>query len=61
MSETAGISGNVRLEFPFLRLERAYTTNLVEENEAQLEVQQHALDVAIKAFGLATVRLLPSA
>ena len=56
--ETEGEDTNVTLTLPFLTIEKAYQTNLVEENEKILSTQEHAVTVPIKAFGITTIRIV---
>jgi hypothetical protein len=55
--ETEGEDSNVTVTLPFLTIEQAYQTNLVEENEKILSAQEHTVTVPIKAFGIMTFRI----
>ena len=55
--EIDGQPASATLTLPFLAVERAWSTNLVEENQEELTHSEHSVTVPIKAFGIATVRL----
>ena len=57
--ETEGKDVSVTLTMPFLKIERAYKTNLVEENREIITTREHAVNIPVKAFGIATVRIQP--
>jgi len=56
--ETEGKDTNVTVTLPFLTIEKAYQTNLAEENERILSAREHAVTVPIKAFGITTIRVV---
>jgi len=57
--ETTGAAAEVTVTLPFLEIERAYRTNLVEENQTLLPAREHSVAVLIEGFGIATIRLVP--
>jgi len=40
-----------------LNIKQAYQTNLVEENEESIPVQENVVQVKVKAFGITTIRI----
>ncbi len=57
MIETEGKAVQAKVMLPHFRLTKAYRTNLVEKNEAELTVADRAVKVSVSAFGMTTVRL----
>jgi len=57
--ETEGSDVSVTVNLPFIKIGRAYLTNLVEENPGELAAQPHSVTVPVKAFGIATIRVQP--
>jgi len=55
--ETEGIKVTVTVTLPFITVEKAYQTNLVEENERILSAQKHAVTVPLNPFGITTIRI----
>jgi alpha-mannosidase len=55
--ETEGQPTTTTLTMPNLTIEKAWQTNLVEENQAELNCTQHDVGVSIRPFGIATVRI----
>ena len=56
LAETEGRDTVVRVELPFLEIDQAVRTNLVEEDQATVSYGRHHVCVALPANGLATVR-----
>lgn len=57
LMETEGKESAATVTLPFLTVEKALKTNLVEENEGPLQTTPHAVTAAIRAFGIATMRI----
>ncbi|MEN6578348.1 MAG: glycosyl hydrolase-related protein [Phycisphaerales bacterium] len=55
--ESDGEPTATTLSVPGLTIEKAWQTDIVEENQIELNPTDHAVSVPIKAFGIATVRL----
>jgi len=55
--ETDGRQGTVTLTMPTTVVGKAWQTNLVEENQAELEHTDMAVTVPIRPFGISTVRV----
>lgn len=55
--ETEGEDTSVTVTLPLLTIEKAYQTNVVEENERILPSREHAVTVPVKAFGITTIRI----
>jgi hypothetical protein len=55
--ETDGKATTATLRVPGLNVERAWQANLVEANQAELELADRNVAVPVRAFGIATVRL----
>ena len=55
--ETDGRQTTATVTVPGLTIEKAWQTNLVEENQAELSPADHDVAVPVKASGIATVRL----
>ncbi len=55
--ETQGEDTTVTLTLPFLTIERACQTNLVEEDEKLLLSKKHAVVAPVNAFGIITIRV----
>ena len=58
--ETAGEDTSVTVTLPFIKIEKTYQTNIVEENERTLSSREHAVTVPVKAFGITTIRIKSS-
>jgi alpha-mannosidase len=58
--ETAGRDVTATLTVPPVNIEKAFLTNLVEENGAEATWTTHEVKVPLKAFGIATIRLRTS-
>jgi hypothetical protein len=56
--EVGGQAASARLDFPLFSLERAWLANAVEENQNQLVVTGHSLEVALKPHQIVTVRIV---
>ncbi|MEP7355621.1 MAG: glycosyl hydrolase-related protein, partial [Anaerolineales bacterium] len=56
LAEMEGRETAVTVSLPFLDIERAHTTNLVEEDGPELPAERHSVRVTVPAYGLATVR-----
>ena len=56
--EDGGQAASARLDFPLFSLERAWLANAVEENQNQLAVTGHSLEVALKPHQFVTVRIV---
>jgi len=55
--ETDGKQGAATLTLPALAVEKAWQTNIVEENQAELEHTDHSVTMPVRPFGISTVRL----
>jgi len=55
--ETEGQEVEARLSLPGLTISKAYRTDLVEENKAELNSTEHSVTVRVGAFGITTIRL----
>jgi len=55
--ETEGIETMVTLALPHLAVEKAWRTNLVEENLSELACAEHSVTTPVGAFALTTLRL----
>jgi hypothetical protein len=55
--ETEGQECTLTLNLPHLTVKKAWRTNLVEENQAELTCTEHSVTVPIKAFGISTIRI----
>jgi alpha-mannosidase len=55
--ETDGRETPVTLTVPAVAIERAWRTNLVEENEQELTCTEHSVTVPVKPFSITTLRL----
>lgn len=55
--ETEGQAATATVTIPHLAVQKAYATNLVEENQAELTCTAHQVTAPVKAFGLATMRI----
>ena len=58
LMETEGVKTTTTLRFRFLRIVKAYITNLVEEDVNPLTVRGNSIRIQIKPFGMATVRII---
>ena len=59
--ETSGRDTTVTVKLPFLSIEKAYVTNLVEEELKPVEVQGDRITTTIRAFEIATLKLIVKA
>jgi alpha-mannosidase len=55
--ETDGKQGAATLTMPMVAIDKAWQTNLVEEDQAGLESTDHSVRVPVRPFGISTVRL----
>jgi hypothetical protein len=55
--EVTGKKTAFRMELPQLHLERAYSTNIVEENQEELAVEGRQIGLTVEAYGVATIRV----
>ena len=55
--ETEGQEVTATVTLPHLTIKKAWWTNLVEENQAELTHTEHSVTVPIKAFGISTIRV----
>ena len=55
--ETEGKETEVQVTMPYVSILHAYETNLVEENQRLLSCTQHDVQVTVKPFAIATLRL----
>lgn len=55
--ETDGKQGTVTLTLPVLAVGKAWQTNVVEENQAELQSTDHSVTVPVRPFGISTVRV----
>ena len=57
--ETDGRKTDVTLALPHMKLEKAWRTNLVEEDEKELPCEEQSVTIPMGPFGIATLRLQP--
>jgi alpha-mannosidase len=57
LQDTAGVASNIKIHCPFLKFERAWLCNLLEDNQAEIKIQGGDLNVPIKPFQVLTLRL----
>ncbi|MFZ3340481.1 MAG: polysaccharide lyase family protein [Terriglobales bacterium] len=57
LQDTAGEASNIKIHSPFLKFERAWLCNLLEDNQAEIKIQGEDLSVPIKPFQVLTLRL----
>ncbi|MEP0843925.1 MAG: hypothetical protein HRF43_14575 [Phycisphaerae bacterium] len=57
LMETDGRQCDLTLTVPHLAIEKAWRTNLVEEDQEELIADEHSVTVAIRPFGVLTLRL----
>lgn len=57
LQDTTGIASDVKIHSPFLRFERAWLCNLLEDNGAEIAIRGEDLRIPIKPFQVLTVRL----
>ena len=57
LQDTAGEESNIRIHSPFLTFERAWLCNLLEDNQAEIKIQGHDLNIPIRPFQVLTLRL----
>ena len=55
--EAEGKAVKATVMLPLVRIEKAYRTNLVEENQQELPAAEHDFKVPLDAFGITTVRI----
>ena len=55
--ETEGTAVSVALAMPHLKINKAYRTNLVEENQGEMPSDPHQILIPIDAYGISTVRI----
>jgi hypothetical protein len=55
--ETDGRPTEATLTIPAVAVEKAWRTNLVEENQEELACTEHSVTVPVKSFGITTLRL----
>jgi hypothetical protein len=55
--ETDGKQGTAALTLPALAISKAWQTNLVEENQAELEHTDKSVTVPVRPFGISTMRV----
>ncbi len=55
--ETDGKQGTVTLTLPALAIGKVWQTNVVEENQAELQCTDHEVAVPVRPFGISTVRV----
>ncbi|MCD6219142.1 hypothetical protein J7K43_02010 [Candidatus Calescamantes bacterium] len=55
--ETEGKDTIVKIVLPFLKIKKAYLTNLVEENQERISVEKNIVKIPIKTFGITTIRI----
>ena len=55
--ETEGQKVDATVTLPYLSIKKTYLTNLVEENIKEVACSEHEITVAVKAFGITTIRL----
>ncbi|HSZ63600.1 MAG TPA: polysaccharide lyase family protein [Terriglobales bacterium] len=57
LQDTAGQASNIRIHSAFLRFERAWLCNLLEDNQSEVKIQGEDLSVPIQPFQVLTLRL----
>ena len=57
LMEMEGKNTTVKVTLPFLKIKKAYLTNLVEENQKRISAEEHTTKVSIKSFGITTIRI----
>ena len=57
LQDTAGEASNVSIRSQFLTFERAWSCNLLEDNQAEINIQGEDVIVPIKPFQVLTLRL----
>jgi hypothetical protein len=55
--EVGGNSADVRLDFPLFNLQQAWRANAVEENQEELPVSAHSVEVKIRPHEILTLRV----
>ncbi len=55
--ETEGKDTAVKITLPFLKIEEGYITNPIEENEKRIPAKKHVIEVPVRPFGIATLRI----
>ncbi len=56
--EVGGQAASARVDFPLFSLDRAWLANAAEENQDQLAVTGHSLEIALKPHQFVTVRIV---
>jgi alpha-mannosidase len=57
LQDTAGEASNIGIHSPFLKFERAWLCNLLEDNVGEITIQGEELSVPIKPFQVLTLRV----
>jgi alpha-mannosidase len=57
LQDTAGEQSSISIRSPFLKIERAWLCNLLEDNQTEIAIQDEDLRVSIKPFQVLTLRL----
>jgi hypothetical protein len=55
--EVGGRSADVHLDFPLFNLQQAWRANAVEENQDELPVSAHLLEVKMRPHEILTLRV----
>ena len=55
--ETEGKDALTRVQLSFTEVSQAWLTNLAEENQKELEVQESILEVPVRPFEIVTLRV----
>jgi len=55
--ETQGKDTTATLTLPLVTINKAFLTNIVEDNQSELKFKSHQLKTDVKAFGITTIRL----
>ncbi|MGB9596393.1 MAG: glycosyl hydrolase-related protein, partial [Candidatus Poribacteria bacterium] len=58
LTETEGKETKVNLRFPVINPQKAYETNLVEENKRLLDIDNKTIKVNICPYGIKTIRVI---
>lgn len=57
LTETEGVETDVIITLPFVKISKAYLTNLVELDEKEISFNDQKINVKIKPFGIVTIRI----